>query len=104
MIFAVEGHIQAIKQGYKTETRRISDRYSVGCFYKIQPKRTAKGEPDGYILIVRKWKETEPAISVGDAYAEGCYTPEDFEKLFSKMYPNWQVRWAYEFKWVPKGN
>lgn len=106
MIFAVKGHVEAIKDHMKTETRRRNDRYRVGCFYKVQRKRTAKGEPDGHILILHKWTEEKQCphlISVEDAIAEGNYTPEDYERLYEKMNPNWQTRTAYMFQWIPNG-
>jgi len=63
MIFAIEGHIQKIIEGKKTQTRRPSDKYKIGKFYAIQPGRGKLGIPDGKILIVAKrWemKTTNP--------------------------------------------
>jgi hypothetical protein len=107
MIFAVNDHPQAIIDGLKTETRRrpsALSRYYVGKTYSIQPKRTAKGIPQGRILIIEKWIELKSVnypISIENAYAEGCYTPEDYEKLYEKINPKWRVRVAFKFEFIP---
>ena len=106
MIFSVDGSIQKIIDGSKTRTRRPTDRYQVGKTYAIQPGRTQKGIPDGRILIVEKREETGRLNSLSlydceSAYAEGGYTPEEYETLYEKMYPNWTVRYDYGIKFVP---
>ena len=103
MIFSVPGHIEMIKAGTKTQTRRRSPLYRVGRTYSIQPGRTKKVIPEGHILITRKRDEKylDGGISVADALAEGEYTPGQFETLFSNMYPDWIVRYAYTFIFVP---
>lgn len=118
MIFSIADHVKQVIGGTKTQTRRSSGRYQVGKLYSIQPKRTAKGISEGKIKIVVKaeeWKREKDLdlgqlifhwggkISVEDAKAEGGYTPEEFEGLYEKLHPNWRVRWAYTFKFVPKG-
>jgi len=37
MIFSISDHIEQIKSGTKTQTRRRSDRYKVGSLLTIQP-------------------------------------------------------------------
>jgi hypothetical protein len=75
----------------------------IGKFYSIQPSRTSKGIPEGRILILYKSKEARGnRISHFDAKMEGGYTPDGFEELYEKMYPDWRIRWAYTFKFVPK--
>lgn len=105
MIFSVDGSIQKIKLGTKTQTRRPTDRYQVGKTYAIQPGRTKPGIPDGRIEIIEKWQEWNdmPAwmIKKQQALDEGGYTPDEFELLYSRMYPNWRDRWAYQFKFIP---
>lgn len=107
MIFAYKDHPQAIIDGLKTETRRritALDRYHEGVTYAIQPKRTAKGITQGRILILKKWvelKSKDYPISVEDAYAEGCYTPEEYEKLYEKINPKWNARVAFKFEFIP---
>ena len=108
MIFSVDGSIEKIKNGMKTQTRRPNHRYQVGKTYAIQPGRTKSGIPDGRIEITHKWMESDhPANIKGrvitplNAQKEGGYTRQDFEELYEKMYPNWTQRWAYEFQFIP---
>jgi len=107
LIFSIADHIKQIIEGTKTQTRRPSDKYQVGKLYAIQPGRGKKGIPDGKILIsaVRTEKKTDGRIwySVMDneAKAEGGYTPEEYEELYEKMYPDWEVRYAYLFRYYP---
>ena len=109
MIFSVEGHIEQIKAGTKTQTRRGSGKYQVGKLYAVQPGRTKPGIPDGKILIVAKRIEARPPnmssawwkISPEEARDEGGYTPEEYEELYEKMHPGWTRRWAYLFKYYP---
>lgn len=106
MIFSVYGSIEKIKNRTKTQTRRPTDRYEVGKTYAIQPKRTAKGIPDGRVKILRKITERSNiffTISTYDAFKEGGYTPEEFESLYEKMYPKWTTRYAYKFEYVEGG-
>jgi len=100
MIFSLADHIQQIIQGRKTQTRRKSGSYLEGHTYSIQPKRRAPSIPEGRILITEKRLEQQPwcGIIYGDALAEGGYTPEEFETLYSRMYPDWRERYAYTFK------
>ena len=82
----------------KSQTRRLSDRYIVGHEYSIQSKRTARVIPGIKIHIDHKWKETKGiSITKEDAWAEGGYTPQEYEDLFERMYPGWKTRWAYVF-------
>jgi len=104
VIFAKADHIKQILGGTKTQTRRSSDRYNVGKTYSIQPCRTCKGIPEGRILIEYKiieQKGISGKIHKDDAKAEGGYTSEGFEELYEKMYPSWEVRYAYVFRFVP---
>lgn len=103
MIFSEGDHIEQIKAGTKTQTRRSSDRYEVGKLYAVQPCRTCKGIPDGKILITYKdveYKSENPIwghILKWQAEAEGGYTPEEYEKLYEKMHPGWEKRYVYLF-------
>lgn len=105
MIFSLADHIEQIKAGTKTQTRRKSSTYLVGKSYSIQPGRTKLGILEGRILILDKIVETKPfdVIIYSDAKAEGGYVPREFEELYEKMYPGWKERYAYTFKFVPKG-
>jgi len=102
MIFSVGNHIELIKKGQKTQTRRDSDRYEVGKTYAIQPKRTAKAIKEGRIKIIDKICEVWPyRINPDNAKSEGDYTPEEFEELYDKLHPNWDCRYAYTFRFLP---
>ena len=105
MIFSEGDHIEQIKAGTKTQTRRTSDRYEIGKLYAVQPCRTCKGIQDGKILIRAKIIEInhpDPKwgwIMADDAEAEGGYTPEEYEKLYNEMHPGWEKRYAYLFQY-----
>ena len=102
MIFSIGNHIEQIKAGTKTQTRRPTGRYRVGETYAIQPGRGKKAIPEGRILITHMWIEGHwEKIHPIDAEAEGGYSVEEYEELYSKMYPEWAGRWCYEFKYVP---
>ena len=96
----------------KTQTRRLNRGiYQVGKDYAVQRKRGVKAEPDIRIVMDRIWEEqiTPPydirdnliysIISEESAWAEGGYTPEEFEKLFRKINPNWYgiIRYGFGF-------
>lgn len=102
MIFSKEGHIEMIKTGDKTETRRQSGIYHAGRTYSIQPGRSKPGILEGRIRILKKRVETklDPPISVESAWAEGKYMSLEFERLYSEMYPGWYSRFAYTFEYV----
>lgn len=127
LIFAVPGHIEKIKAGEKTQTRRLWKPdallvgtelrgkggrllYAVGKTYAVIPKRGAKSV--GRIRITDlsmewrlKWEGANLAtvpLSVNDALAEGGYTPEEYDALWLKMYPQGggYSRLVIKFEWV----
>jgi len=105
MIFSVGDHIQQIIDGTKTQTRRSSDQFIVGRTYAIQPGRSKLGIHEGRILITEKRIEIVSLynrISASDAQAEGGYTPEQFEELYSEIYPGWNFRYAYTFRFIKR--
>ena len=103
MIFSLADHIEQIKTGTKTQTRRPTDRYKPDKLYAVQPGRGKKGIPDGKILIIGAIEEVRPLpngfgkILKWQAKAEGGYTPDEFEELYESMYPGWETRYAYIF-------
>ena len=106
MIFSIDKHIEQIILGVKTQTRRPTHRYEKGKTYAIQSGRGKKAIPDGRIRIDMVWWEekmnvAQYPISDIDAYREGRYSWEEFEDLYEKMYPGWQSRCAYQFKFIP---
>ena len=113
MIFNVPGHIDMIRSGIKTQTRRVNRGiYQVGKDYAVQSKRGVKAEEDIRIVMDDIWEENmlnsvsasdglplTPYIFHYDAKREGCYTPEEYEDEFRKAYPKWDKvsRWVFEF-------
>ena len=100
----------------KTKTRRLSrgiyqveaerkKPHKIG--YAVQPKRGMPAEPGIRIVMDRIWKEEaeefidecEVVISQESAWAEGGYTPTQFEELFANLNPEWLgwSRWAFKF-------
>lgn len=104
MIFSIADHVEQIKKGTKTQTRRMSGSYIVGITYSIQPFRRAASISEGRIRITEKREEKylDGGISESDALAEGGYTSGQFESLFKRMYPEWIKRYAYTFEFVSK--
>jgi len=128
MIFNVPGHIDLIRNGLhyekyqpyyhpsliiKTQTRRLNRGiYQVGKDYAVQRKRGVAAEPDIRIVMDRIWEEkcTLPGMVTGgyfrnkaitkeDAWAEGGYTPEQYERVFRELNPKWdgKERWIFVF-------
>lgn len=127
MIFNIPGHVSMIQNGLfyeknrirypdmivKTQTRRLNRGiYQVGKDYAVQRKRGVKAEQDIRIVMDKIWEEPcfKPSpyspsghhfarILEEDAWAEGGYTPAQFEKLFAKLNPKWNgwSRWAFAF-------
>jgi hypothetical protein len=117
MIFNVPGHIDMIRRGIKTQTRRINRGiYQVGRDYAVQSKQGVKAE-EGIRVVMDKIKKetgkivcvsesgreyvnaTEIYITKKDAWGEGNYTPSLYELDFRKAYPKWDKvsRWVFEF-------
>jgi len=105
MIFALADHIEQIKTGTKIMTRRPTNRYKRDHLCAIQPGRGKPGIPDGKILIIGVREEYKSENKIWghilkrEAELEGGYTPEAFEELYEKMYPQWQTRYAYLFEY-----
>jgi len=107
MIFAVDGHIEQIIAGTKTQTRRrlspetrlisYSSKYKVthvtvngrvkyrmDGIYSVQPGRGKKGLAKIKILEIREC--TSSYISEEDALAEGGYTPFEYYAVLRQLY------------------
>jgi hypothetical protein len=114
MIFNVPGHIDMIRNGTKTQTRRVNRGvYQVGRDYAVQQKRGVKAENDIRIVMDKIWEEARygyglgvPTLSEGHAQAEGGYTPQKYEQEFRKAYPRWDEdqRWAFRFHVIEDEN
>jgi len=112
LIFAVEGHIEQIKNLTKTMTRRAWKKPLVraGRIYGLQPGRTKPKIQDGAILVTKIFREFRgslyspeyPQISRKDALAEGGYTPSEFMKLYNKMHSKWESRYVVTFRYLPR--
>ena len=98
----------------KTQTRRLNrgiyqveaerkKPHKIG--YAVQRKRGVKAELGIRIVMDRIWEEkrTEKysilCVIESQAWAEGGYTPEEFEKIFRELNPKWDgwSRWAFSF-------
>lgn len=51
MIFSIADHVEQIKNGSKTQTRRKSPAYLVGKTYSIQPHARAMRDNDVLVVI-----------------------------------------------------
>lgn len=105
MIFSPK-HIKLIKKGQKTQTRRLSAGvYRIGRDYSVQPGRGKPGVPKLRIKITDIGLEVG-RISARDAKAEGGYTPDEYEREFKRLYPNYELnsgRWMFEFSVLMDG-
>lgn len=108
MIFK-QHFIALILSGKKTQTRRPNrGYYVVGKTYAIQPCRICKGILGHRIEMDDIWEEDCSecflgiGISVEAAWAEGEFNPMVFEESFRDIYPKWDTkeRWAYKFHLV----
>lgn len=103
-IFTPE-HVRLIKQGIKTQTRRVGlPRAKIGAIHLIKTRRYSK-ENFGKIQILRVWREKLCCISVEDAMAEGGYHPLDYMNGMLKMHEKRDLQpcdelTCYEFRLV----
>lgn len=96
----------------KTQTRRLNRGiYKVGKDYAVQKKRGVKAEPGIRIVMDEIYEEKriphgiptptryfDYYIRAEDAWAEGGYMPEEYEKLFIALNPKKnQSRWVFKF-------
>jgi hypothetical protein len=108
MIFSILRHVEKILSGEKVMTRRIVSGNPLFCKYRkyhtyaVQPGRGKKAVARIEVIATphvesRAIRNGYP-ISEMDAKLEGGYTPEEYEALFEKMHPNWQLRSVIAFK------
>ena len=102
----VKTETRRIERGiYQVEAKRKKPHYTG---YAVQLKRGVKAESDIRIVMDRIWEETrkycggydyEFCISEKDAWAEGGYTPDEYEAIFRQLNPKWHgwSRWAFKF-------
>jgi hypothetical protein len=99
-------HLTLIKQGRKTQTRRIhKSEWKIGRCYTIRDRYFAKGE--GKIFVTRKFKQRLCDVSEVDIRKEGYNNLADFQKAWEEIHgqgswdPN-QVVTVYEFVFCKK--
>lgn len=109
MIFNIPGHIKMIREGQKTQTRRLNRGvYQVGRDYAVQRKRGVKAEEDIRIVMDEIWREKPTGYVIGypvfqiskeNALAEGGYGTIAFEQCFETLgvIREWPERWAFRF-------
>lgn len=105
----VKTQTRRTKRGiYQVEAERKKP-HKIG--YAVQHNRGVKAEPDIRIVMDKIWKEncfkhSETSevpflimIVEDDAWAEGGYAPEEYEKIFRELNPKWGgwSRWVFEF-------
>ena len=110
--FIVKTESRRIERGvYQIEAKRKKPHYKG---YAVQRKRGVAAEPDIRIIFEKIWQERverflvdakgksypeEILISKDSAFAEGGYTPEQYEKVFRELNPKWDgwSRWTFKF-------
>ena len=97
-------HLQKILKGEKTQTRRTHKHmWKLGKTYAI--RTSWFGKPEGYIEIIRKFRQKLGEISPEDVKKEGYSSLEEFRRVWEEIngLGNWnpeQVVICYEFKVV----
>jgi hypothetical protein len=117
MIFNVPGHIEMIRDGTKTQTRRLNRGiYQVERDYAVQRKRGVKAESDIRIVMDEIWSEISyenlqknfyemppnthlMPVTLRDANSEGYVSSSAFEEAFRELNPKWdrKGRWVFKF-------
>jgi len=95
-------HVAKILTGQKTQTRRThKHEYEIGRVYPICDNYY--GKPQGYIKIIRKFRQRLGDMSSQDVKKEGYNSLEEFRKVWEEIYGPWKpdkIVIAYEFKLV----
>jgi len=91
MLFKKE-HVDMIKKGQKTATRRDWQRKMAkeGGVYPVQTKMfQPKSEVDVFIEVTDIWTEKLKDMTEQDAYREGHYTLEEFKQIWIDINGEW---------------
>jgi len=97
-------HIEKIKRGEKTVTRRDWKRamVKVGGVYPAQTQRyQRKSECDVFFRVIALYRQRLGDMTEEDAKKEGGYTLEEFEKVWKEINGWWdpnRVVWVVEFE------
>ena len=103
MIFTKE-HIEKIREGRKTETRRIwkKPHVKVGGIYGIRSDRFKPVPADApRIRVIGMHQEPLQLMSDEDAIREGCRDKEEFRQIWIKLHGCWdplQKVYVVQFK------
>jgi hypothetical protein len=95
--------ITKIKDGTKTQLRRMRTKARAKVDSVHQMKTSLFGRPECLVKVTRIWKEILEDISEEDAKAEGGFTPEAFIEEMLRLYGTKGLEqgtevWCYEFK------
>jgi len=97
-------HIRKILEDRKTQTRRTSRyKYKIGSRYSIRDRWF--GEPQGHVIIKRRFEQRLGEISLEDVRKEGYDSLEEFRKAWIEINGSWdpeKIVTVYEFKRVKK--
>jgi len=95
-----EEHISMIREGVKTQTRRLHKHpLKVGKIYQV--KRSWVKYTDIHILITRRYRQRLGDITPTEALKEGNFTVEEFREVWKRINGSWDpytVVWVYEFR------
>jgi len=100
MIFSKD-HIEKIRDGTKTQTRRLKSNYKIGRSYAVQPGRGKRAIPDMRIEILDIWQEKLGEISEEDCREEGYNSSDEYREIWAKInkkYEPDQVVYAIKFR------
>ena len=98
-------HIDLIKQGIKTETRRAwkgKPKVKISKFYPImRDYRHKHNSDDGYILIKTLLQQRLGDMTEQEATAEGGYTLEEYKQIWIGIHGSWnddEIVWVVDFE------
>jgi len=93
MMLFQEEHIEAIRAGEKTVTRRDWESRQVkegGVYIASTEMFTSHDEADCYIRVTNVHEEELCAMTPGDAEREGGYTLDEFRDLWAELHGRWK--------------
>ncbi len=105
MILFKQEHVEPIRLGLKTVTRRKGKRrWREGVVHKCYTKMPfTKGgaEPFAHVEIMEVYQQELGLMTGLDADHEGLYTLAEYRRLWEEMYGSWnpdEVVWVVEFE------
>ena len=97
-------HIDLIKEGIKTQTRRRweSSHVYIGHYYSIMRDYRHKHNPDdGYILIKKLWQQRLGDMTEQEAQAEEGYFLLEYKQIWKGINGSWNdddIVWVVDFE------